>query len=144
MISSGNSGTPQLRNSSSGGRMHQLRNSSGLLEVAGEGGTAVVCGPDHPLFLLNCPDPEEEEEEEEPLRRGEVEAHRGSIRSFLHAYQQLGVHIPLTLPSPLRHERVTPSLLLLLLLSSHQVPRTILVLSERPLDETRHDTVAHR
>lgn len=25
----------------------------------------------------------------------------------------------------------------------HQVPRTILVLSELPLDETRHSTVAH-
>jgi hypothetical protein len=52
-------------------------------ERAGEGGTAVLNGPDHPLFLFNC-DPED------VWDRGGLRKSSG-MKSFLHAYQQLGV-----------------------------------------------------
>lgn len=62
-------------------------------EVAREDGTAVVGGPDHPLFLLNC-DPEEV--------LGRDIRKSGGMRSFLHAYQQVGV------PTSLHQPHVTP------------------------------------
>lgn len=54
-------------------------------ERLGEAGTVVLSGPDHPLFLFNC-DPEDVWHRD--LRTS------GAMKSFLHAYQQLGVLLP--------------------------------------------------
>jgi len=64
-------------------------------ERLGEAGTVVLSGPDHPLFLFNC-DPEDVWHRD--LRTS------GAMKSFLHAYQQLGVLLPDHTPT--RLERV--------------------------------------
>ncbi len=100
-------------------------------ERLGEAGTVVLSGPDHPLFLFNC-DPEDVWHRD--LRTS------GAMKSFLHAYQQLGVLLPdHTRPRGSREYTYAHQASFRV----HQVPRTILVLSELPLDETRHSTVAH-